>query len=335
MLGMHMLDRLKNSFAKCVNVLGNIVGQVCVFASIPDLFNRVEIGGVGRQPFDIDPASKTFMQTFCSRAMNRPAVHDQDNAARQMLQKVRHEEFEIIGTDVVRLKVEIEPQMTAFGRDAEGRNDRKPVPSVPTIENGSLSAWRPSPAHQRLEHKAGFVQQNDATPCSSRFFLSGTNPLDAISRWPSRRVPGPAVRVSDNSSPVHLRCARLQRDGIAPRSVDKLPLPHAPGSTNEYDSRERPDLFSADRSTCDAACPRACKADGVVACFSVPLLHRACRHLASEPPSQPRRRLGELPRGCHAPCSATRWHVAAAVLILVGFLLVSCMIVSTKASSFL
>ena len=48
--------------------------------------------------------------------MNRPAVHDQDNAAGQMLQKVRHKEFEIVGTDVVRLKIEIEPQMAAFWR---------------------------------------------------------------------------------------------------------------------------------------------------------------------------------------------------------------------------
>ena len=330
-----MIDRLKNTCSKCVNVLRNMVGQVCVFASIPDLFNWVEIGRVGRQPFDIDPASKTFTQPFSSRAMNRPAIHNQDNAPRQVLQNFRHEEFESIGTDVVRLKVEIEPQMTAFRRNAENRNGRKTIPSVPTIENRGLAPWGPSPPHQRLKHKAGFVQKNDATPCSSRFFLSGANPLDASCRWPSRRVPGPAVRVSDNSSPVHLRCARLQRDDIALRSVDKLSLPHAPESTNEYDSHERPDLFSTERSTSDAACPRACKADGVVACFLVPLLHRACRHLASEPPSQPRRRPGELPRGYHAPCSATPWHVAAAVLILVGFLLVSCMIVSTKASSFL
>src|SRR3990172_11267229 len=157
--------------------------------------------------------------------------------------------------------------MTAFRRNGEGRNGRKTVPAVPTIENRGLAAWRPSPAYQWLKHKAGFVQQNDATPRSSRFFLSGANPLEASSRWPSRCVRGPAVRVSDNSSPVHLRCARLQRDGIAPRSVDKSPLPHALGSTNEYDSHERADLFSADRATSDAVWPRACKADGVAACF--------------------------------------------------------------------
>jgi len=209
------------------------------------------------------------------------------------------------------------------------------LPSIPTVENRGLATWSPSPPYQGLKHKASFVQQNDATPCSSRFFLSEANPLDAKSRWPSRCVRGLGVRVFGNSSPVHLRCARLRRGDIAPGSFDKSPLPHAPASTSEYDIHERVDLFSAGQLTSDAAFPRAWKADGVVAYFLEPLLHRVCRHLASEPPTQPRHRPSQLLRGCHVPCLATRWHVAAAVLILVGFLLVSCMVVSTNTSLFL
>ena len=330
-----MVDRLKNSFTKCLNVLGNMVGQVRVFASIPDLFNGIEIGGVGRQPLDIDPASKTFAQTFSSRAMNRPAIHDQDNAARQTLQKVCHKEFKIVGTDVFRLEIEIESQVMAFRGDAEGRNSRKPISSVPTVENGGLATWSPSPAYQRLKHKARFVQQNDATAFSSGFFLFGANPLVASLRWLSRRVRGPAVRVFGNSIPVHLKYARPRRDDIAPGSFDKSPLPHGPESTNEYDSREQVGLSSVNRSTFDAVFPRVCKADGVVVCFLEPLPHRACRHLSSEPPSQLQRRPSQLPRGCRVPCSATRWHVAVAVLVLVGFLLVSCLMVSTNAGRFL
>ena len=60
-LGSGLLQRASQLSFQSVQVLGDEVGQVTILALPSDLFDRVQIGGVGRQPFEPDPACEAVL----------------------------------------------------------------------------------------------------------------------------------------------------------------------------------------------------------------------------------------------------------------------------------
>ena len=229
-------QRFADGSGKLLNILRNEVSQVGVFGSVPHLLIGVEIGGVGRQPFDVQPSGKTLSQTACGRAMHRPAVPHQDNAFGKMLQQCGHEGFGLVGGDIVVEHVEIETQSTPLRRERDGRDDRQSVASVPAIVNRRLAFGGPGATDRRLQHKAAFVRENNGFTVSSSVFLYSASVVCATRQWPLRRVRGHAVRAFGNSSPYDGVRAIHPTDRRLCRSVCVSVRQSAAGSIIRWDS---------------------------------------------------------------------------------------------------
>ena len=123
-------ERPFNSIGQVVNVLVNVIGQVAVLGSIPDLFVGVEVRGIGRQPFDANAFWKTLQQSPSGRTMNHPTVPHQDDAFRQVNQQLSHKRFGSVSIDVLVGQSEVQSQATTLWRDRNGRDGGEPIPSM-------------------------------------------------------------------------------------------------------------------------------------------------------------------------------------------------------------
>jgi len=73
-------QRLSNASSQLLDILGKVVGQVGILGSRSDLLNRVEVRSVRRQPFDVKTSGKAFRQPSRRRAMDQPAIHDENDS---------------------------------------------------------------------------------------------------------------------------------------------------------------------------------------------------------------------------------------------------------------
>ena len=194
-------QRFADGSGKLLNIVRNEVSRVGVFRSVPHLLIRVEVGGVRRQPFDVQPSGKTPSQTACGRTMHRPTVPHQDNAFEKMLQQCSNETFSLVGGDIPFEYVEIETQSAPMRRERDCRDGRQPIPSVPAIVNRRLPFGSPSATDGRLQHKAAFIRENNGFTASSTFFSYSASAVCANRQWPLRCARGHAFRAFGNSSP--------------------------------------------------------------------------------------------------------------------------------------
>ena len=74
-----MFDRLIYGFLKCQYIIRNIIGKIAVLAVIPNLLDRIKIGGISWKPFNLNTFGKPLSQSSFCPAMNQPAVENQDN----------------------------------------------------------------------------------------------------------------------------------------------------------------------------------------------------------------------------------------------------------------
>ncbi len=329
-----MTDGFTNFLFKFANIFGNIIGQVRIFAAVPNLLDRIKIRCIRRQPFHIN-AAESSLQSFGAAAMYHPAIHNQDKPSRKMRQQFCHKALKIISDNVVVTNSEIQSQMPAFRRNRNGRNSRQSVAAVPTVMNGSLSFPSPGSPNSRLKHKAAFIQQNNGFTAFSAFFLYRAN--RSFAKWlsPVRLVRELCVRAFGNCSPSAPGFARLEKDGNKLETSCESPLQYVPMSTSSFCNRKLSGLCLADDPTFDVACPKVSLADRVSAWVRGLLLRLFCRHRAIAPPNCRKSRLSEQPGGSHSRRSAELLLALDAAGVPLLFLLVSYIILSANTGSFL
>lgn len=230
-------QRLANGSAQMPDILRNKVGQIDIFGSVPHLFVGIEFRGIGGKPFDENSFLKPLHQLPGSAAMNHPAIPDQDNPFRKMLQQRRDKRHRFLGGNIPVKHLEIKPQASAYRRNGNRRDGREPIPTVPTVVNGSLATRSPGAPHHRLKHKPAFIRKNDGFTPFSGVFLSAASRFFAMSQWPLRRVREPAVRVSGNSIPSGSAHARRRRHRNALRTVFLSRRLYGTGSTGCWHTR--------------------------------------------------------------------------------------------------
>jgi len=245
-------NALFDGFCQVFHVVGNKVGQLAVFAVVPDLLVRIQFRRIGRKPLHINPIAKSGLQTPHPAAMDHPPVNHKNDSCREMLQQISHKRLKIVGTNIVVFNRKIQPQTAAFRRAGYGRNHRQPIPAIPTAQNGRLPFGSPCPPDGRLEHKPAFVQKNDGFTRSAGFFLYAANPSDAIRQWPLHPVRGPAFQASGNSNPSAGEDARRWMGRRLSRNAFGSLQRSSAGSTVRSDSRSdvlpSAAAFSVDRS---------------------------------------------------------------------------------------
>jgi len=330
-----MINRLTYRLFKCKYIVGNIVGKIAILAVIPNLFNRIKFRGISRKPFNIDTHGKSLTQSSLCPAMNQPAVENKDNASRKVFQKQRYKCLKIIHPDVAVLNGKVQAQSPAFGRNADSRNCRKPVSSVPAIVNGRLAFWRPSAANSRLKHKTAFIDQYGSSAGSTGFFLYEANPSFASWLWPARCVLLLASRVFGNSSPYEKEHTRPRKVDTIGQNAFLLAVRFFAASTSRSCNRLLWGLSKEAFAILRAAFWTVCMALTEAVCWPVLFVRLFCTH-----PSIERQNLGmprpfeqfrEL-RGRPATALPHGFCVARAVFVS---LLVSCILLSVIKGSFL
>ncbi len=230
------------------------VGQLAVFAVVPDLLVGIQFRSVRRKPLHINSAAKPSLQLPCPAAMDHPPVNHKNDSAWKMFQQIGHKIYKIRRTNSVAFNRKIQPQTAAFRRAGYGRNHRQPIPAIPTAQNGRLPFGSPCPPNSGLQHKPAFVQKNEGFTRSAGFFLYAAKFSHASRRWPLHPVRGPAFRVFGNSSPSagedarHWTGRRLSRNAFG--SLQRS----AAGSTVQSDSRSDVLPSAAAFSTAQSVC---------------------------------------------------------------------------------
>ena len=180
-------------------VVGNEIGQVAVLGVVPDLFGRVEVWGVGGEPFDPD-ACTVAVQILAHDfgPMDVPTIQDEDEFTLKTASDPAEKVHNVRSSNVFGLHVPIQTQPAALRGDGDGADDRQPVVTVPCRENRRLSSGCPSPADHRLEHEATLVNKDDATALPPGVFLYAAIAAAASARFPLRPARGRGVDFSMN-----------------------------------------------------------------------------------------------------------------------------------------
>ena len=288
-----MFDRAIHLAAQSLNIFRDMVGQVSVLATIPNLLNRIEIRSISWQPLNPNTTAEPITQPPGSRTVNRPTIHDQDDPIGKVSQECSGKYLEIVRADVVPLDIEVKPQATTSWRDADSRYRRKPISSIPTVEDWSLPTWCPSTTDHGLEHKAAFVQKNDITSASSE-------------------------------------CARLRKDGSEQQNVLRSQPRRGAASIGGYCNRVPADPSVAGVSAFCVAFVRASAACRDAACSEVPLGRLFRKRPSIGQPILEKRRLCERLAEYRALGRSRRRPAGDVFVILLEFLWVSYMMISTN-----
>ncbi len=328
-----MINGFTNFLFKFANIFGNIIGQVRILATVPDMLDRIKVRCIRRQPFHINPAESS-LQSFSAATMYHPTIHNQNKPSRKMRQQFCHKGLKIISDDIVVTNSEIQSQIPAFRRNCNGRNSRQSVAAAPAIMNGSLSLPSPGSPNSWLKHKAALIQQHDGFTVFSSFFLYGAN--RSFAKWlsPVRLVRGLCVRAFGNCSPSASRFARLVKDGNKLETFCESQMQYVSMSTSSFCNRKLSGLCLANDPTFDVACPKVSVADRV-SVWVRGLWHRLfCEHRAIAPPNCRKSQPSWQPRGFRSHLSAELLLAACAAEVPLLFLLVSYIILSANTGSF-
>jgi len=330
-----MVDGRTNSFLKLIYIFRNIIGKVAILAVIPNLLHRIKLRRIRRQPFKPDSPGKSSLQTYCAPAMHKPAVQNQNNTLWKMNKELPDKKHKIVNADVRILDVKIQTQLMTNRRNTDSADGRELVVTFPVVKQWRLASWGPGSTHQRLEHKAAFIQQNDGSTAFSGVFLYKANVPFARFLWPARCVLWHAVPAFGNCSADEKECTRHLIVDNRHRSSSELSELFSLASTTRFCSRWLWRLLRV----CFGVFAVVCRSDGmvgkVVVCWLTLRGRLFCKHLSNVRPSWVMRRLVERFRGFQGRRLAIVQLVSCVARAVFVFLLVSCMVLSAIIGSFL
>ena len=155
-----------------VHVFWDEIGQVGVLGVVPNHLDRIEFGGLSRQPDYLKLIRVLILQPPDGLAMSTISIQHQDELAPQMPMDHRDEGYDLLVVDVLAANLEVEAQSLPHGRDRDPRDHRETIVAIPVVLDRRLSLRGPGAAHNRLEHEAAFVDQHDAPAVFLGFFFA-------------------------------------------------------------------------------------------------------------------------------------------------------------------
>jgi hypothetical protein len=109
LVGCRLFDRVDDFVSKVTDIIGYEVGRIPMLGVAPHLFDRVELRGIRRKPFDDDTETKPGDQPLGRRSMRRQTIHDQDDTLGKTAAQPADETIDFIGANVVIVEVEVQP----------------------------------------------------------------------------------------------------------------------------------------------------------------------------------------------------------------------------------
>lgn len=144
-----------------IQIEGGLVGERIGFEVRPQVFDRIEFGGIGRQVLKVCRVwGDTFVEEFAKVGLEPIEDHDQRCAhlALHVLQKFDH----TLSIDVgIRMQTEVQRQSITRGNDAQRGDGGDFLVGAGTLAQDGRAASRvPGAAHQRRHQQTGFVEED-------------------------------------------------------------------------------------------------------------------------------------------------------------------------------
>src|SRR5262245_22766311 len=293
----------------------------------PDCFHGIEVRGVSRQPFHVQPFAAGLVELPPRRAMHTVTVPHEDDRPAQLAMQGAEEGNHVRPANVVGANLEEQSLPLALCAERDRRDDRESIMPIPCVLDRRLAARCPGAAADRLQHEAAFVQEDNDCFTTRALFLSAATPRDANARSQLRPARVPAAPASDNSNPSSVAVATRARCDRSPRSGAESPALRADTSRGPWQSppepghaRESRPTFAVDGGSTAAWRPDAAwPSERCDPCGAGPAA-------IDSPPNVTRPVAGQLRSAPFSP-SATSELLSSAVLPMrLPFLLVSCTI---------
>ena len=227
----NVAKRFNDISPQLIHILRNEVGQGSILGVAPHPLYGVQLRGIRRKPLDIERGPEPFLQLAHRRAMGIQSITNHNQITPQVASNMNKKPTHVLRSDVLFVDFKIQPAYGANRRYTQSRDDRQTPPAHPAPKNRRFSHWCPGSTNQGLKHKARFINEYDASPAPSGFFLyAATLPASSV-RWPPHPPPSLCARVSGNSTSWTEGSSTLGRDHISPRSALRSASSPSSGST--------------------------------------------------------------------------------------------------------
>ena len=167
---MDLVEHLGDGVVETVEVGGDEVGALRVFGVTPERLDRIEVGCVGRRPFDVEPLRAAFVQLADGRAMNVEAIHDDEEWSPVLTTESAEIADQFRRPDVPLLNGEVLPNLRGARQHAEAADHAQAIVSLRDDLLRTFADRRPGAAIQRLQPKAGFIEKDDDRPATAGLF---------------------------------------------------------------------------------------------------------------------------------------------------------------------
>lgn len=147
-------------------ILRTEIGQFMMLPVAPKVFDRVELGGVGRERFEVKSAASGVDKVGHHPApVGAKPVPDYQQSAGNMAQEMAEKENDLRTSNRPRkqAKIEIPPGHTGNGRER--------LPTEMVLENRCLAPGSPGSATMRPFAQPAFVDEDDRALLVPGFFL--------------------------------------------------------------------------------------------------------------------------------------------------------------------
>ncbi len=155
------------------DVVGATVGET-PFGVGPDGFVGVELRGVGRKAFEMQPREPTadFPNRFSF--VDAGVVPDHDDVPAEVAQQVPEEFADLVVADVLRVALEVQADAPTPGSQGDARDHGDAIMPVAMMNDGRLAARSPGLSHRGDQEEARLVDEDDVgTQPRSVFFTRG------------------------------------------------------------------------------------------------------------------------------------------------------------------
>lgn len=185
-------QRVFGSEEEISTVCGSTVGELA-FRMLPDAFIWIEFRGIGGKAFEAE-AGESFAE-FLDRSslMGGAVVPEDDDSPTKVPEKMAYEVTDFSVLDVLEVKGEVQPQVSATWTHGDRRDRGDLVPLCEMANGRRFAHGGPRLPYDRDQEEAGLVRENEvgAQP-RSVFFIRGHSSrrqrsISASSRSAARR----------------------------------------------------------------------------------------------------------------------------------------------------
>ena len=186
----HLDEKVGGFIVEVSEVAGEEITAMTVFEMTPELFDGIEFGGVGREPFEREPG-EAFQQFADGGAfVHRTVVPDDDNFTGDLSEEFAEEAGDAGGIEgAVDESLKVQVATKGFRRDGQSGDGGDFFAGAGELaENGATASLRPGAAAEGRELNAGLVDQHHLGVFGGPFFtIAGHSVFDQAAMRDSSR----------------------------------------------------------------------------------------------------------------------------------------------------